>query len=69
MELYAGMDLHSRNTYVGILEGESKKRIYDRTSLKKATDIFSVSETISFLLSDDARSITGQNIHVDSGTI
>jgi transposase len=30
MELYAGMDLHSRNTYVGILEEESKKRVYDK---------------------------------------
>ena len=51
------------------LSGEQKDRIYKRTSLKQATDINSVAETIAFLLSDKARSITGQNIHVDNGTI
>ena len=30
MELYAGMDLHSRNTYLGILERETNKRIYGK---------------------------------------
>ena len=48
---------------------EQKDRIYKRTSLKKATTITSVADTIKFLLSDSAESITGQNIHVDSGTI
>lgn len=51
------------------LSGEQKNRIYKRTSLKQATDINSVAETVAFLLSDKARSITGQNIHVDNGTI
>lgn len=51
------------------LTSDQKNRIYNRTSLKKATDITSVAETIAFLLSDKAKSITGQNIHVDSGTI
>lgn len=51
------------------LSSEQKDRIYKRTSLKKATDIDSVAETVAFLLSDKAKSITGQNIHVDSGTI
>jgi len=46
-----------------------KNRIYQRTSLKQQVDINSVSETISFLLSDKSKSITGQNIHVDNGTI
>ena len=31
--------------------------------------MISVSETISFLISDDSKSITGQNINVDNGTI
>ncbi len=51
------------------LSEEKKNRIYKRTSLKKAVDPISVAETISFLLTDKAKSITGQNIHVDSGTI
>ncbi|MDD5659843.1 MAG: SDR family NAD(P)-dependent oxidoreductase [Actinomycetota bacterium] len=51
------------------LSNEQRNRIYKRTSLKKAVDIQSVAETISFLLSDKASSITGQNIHVDAGTI
>jgi 3-oxoacyl-[acyl-carrier protein] reductase len=51
------------------LSFEQKDRIYKRTSLKTATDKGSVAKTISFLLSDDAKSITGQNIFVDSGTI
>jgi 3-oxoacyl-[acyl-carrier protein] reductase len=51
------------------LDEEQKNRIYKRTSLKKAVDVQSVAETIAFLLSKNANSITGQNIHVDSGTI
>ena len=27
MELYAGMDLHSNNTYLGIMENESMRRV------------------------------------------
>lgn len=46
-----------------------KNRIFNRTSLKKATNITSVADTILFLLTEKALSITGQNIHVDSGTI
>lgn len=48
---------------------EQKNRIYKRTSLKSATDITSVAETVAFILSEKAKSITGQNIHVDNGTI
>lgn len=51
------------------LSESQKERIYNRTSLKAATSIKSVAETVSFLLSDKASSITGQNIHVDNGTI
>lgn len=51
------------------LSTDQKDRIYKRTSLKIPTDMTSVAETISFLLTDKAASITGQNIHVDSGTI
>jgi len=51
------------------LTDDQKDRIYKRTSMKIPTTTKSVAETITFLLSDGAESITGQNIHVDSGTI
>lgn len=51
------------------LSDDQKNRIFLRTSMKQAVDINSVAETIAFLLSDNAKSITGQNIHVDNGTI
>lgn len=51
------------------LSDDQKNRIYNRTSLKQPTNINSVAETISFLLSEKAKSITGQNIFVDNGTI
>ena len=37
--------------------------------MKAATSVRSVAETVSFLVSEKACSITGQNIHVDNGTI
>lgn len=51
------------------LTEEQRDKIYQRTSLKAATDVNSVAETVAFLLSNKAISITGQNIHVDNGTI
>ncbi len=51
------------------LTEEQRSKIYARTSLKDATSINSVAETVAFLLSEKACSITGQNIHVDNGTI
>ena len=51
------------------LTADQKDRIYKRTSMKRPTTTSSVANTISFLLSDKAASITAQNIHVDSGTI
>lgn len=51
------------------LTDEQRTKIYARTSLKAATSVHSVAETVAFLLSDKAESITGQNIHVDNGTI
>ncbi|QYR20250.1 SDR family oxidoreductase [Paenibacillus sp. sptzw28] len=48
---------------------EQKERIYQRTSLKRETDVASAASTVLFLLTDKARSITGSVIHVDNGTI
>lgn len=53
----------------GTLSDDQKGRIYQRTSMKQATSIQSVADMVEFLLSEKANSITGQNIHVDSGTI
>ncbi len=51
------------------LTEEQKELIYNRTSLKSATSLDSVSAMVSFLLSEKSISITGQNLHVDSGTL
>lgn len=51
------------------LSDDQKNRIYNRTSLKQPTSVKSVAETVAYLTSDKSQSITGQNIHVDSGTI
>lgn len=51
------------------LDAEQRQRIYRRTALQSAADPKSVASTIAYLLSDGARSVTGQNYVVDSGTI
>lgn len=51
------------------IEAEQKQRIYKRAALKQPTDISSVATTVQFLLSDASRSITGQNVIVDAGTV
>lgn len=53
----------------GSLSPDQKSRIHQRTALKRPTDVNSVAATVHFLLGEAARSITGQNIFVDSGTI
>jgi 3-oxoacyl-[acyl-carrier protein] reductase len=53
----------------GKIDAGTKSRIFARTALKKPTELRSVAETAAFLLGEGASSITGQAIHVDSGTI
>lgn len=53
----------------GTLSEDQKKRIYNRTSMKKGTSINSVAASVEFLISKDSESITGQLIFVDNGTI
>lgn len=51
------------------LDEEQKKRTYNRTALKAATSLESVAAAVKFLLSEESKSMTGQNLFVDSGTI
>jgi 3-oxoacyl-[acyl-carrier protein] reductase len=51
------------------LSDDQKNRIYNRTSLKQPTEPSSIAATIEWLLSNKSKSVTGQNIFVDSGTI
>jgi 3-oxoacyl-[acyl-carrier protein] reductase len=51
------------------LDKKQKERIYNRTGLGKPTSESDVAETISFLLSESADSITGETIRIDSGTL
>lgn len=74
---WGGLGIRSNALVAGFMEtnmsatlsDNQKNRIYNRTSMKRATSKRSVADTIAFLLSERANSITGQNIHVDSGTI
>jgi 3-oxoacyl-[acyl-carrier protein] reductase len=51
------------------LSGDQKQRIYNRTSLKKPTDVQAMANTVDFLISDKASAITGTNVFVDNGTL
>lgn len=51
------------------LDEEQKDRIYARTGLGEPTDPTSVAKTVEYLLSDAAKSITGETIRIDSGTL
>lgn len=51
------------------LSDSQKNKIINRNSLKQLTDLSSVSNTVEFLISKSSKSITGQLINVDSGTI
>lgn len=74
---WGGMGIRSNCVVPGFMDTamsasltmEQRDKIYARTSLKAATSVNSVAETVAFLMSDKACSITGQNIHVDNGTI
>ena len=74
---WGGLGIRSNVVVPGFMETamsstlteEQKDRIYKRTSLKAATSVYSVAETVAFLLSEKSCSITGQNIYVDNSLI
>lgn len=74
---WGGLGIRSNVVVPGFMEtamsstltDDQKDRIYKRTSMKAATNVRSVAETVAFLVSEKACSITGQNVHVDNGTI
>jgi 3-oxoacyl-[acyl-carrier protein] reductase len=49
------------------LSDEQRAKIHRRTALQRPTELDSVAATVAFLVSDDARSITGQSYGVDAG--
>lgn len=51
------------------LSGEQRAKIHRRTALKTVTSLDSVAATVVFLLSEKSKSITGQNIFVDAGSL
>jgi 3-oxoacyl-[acyl-carrier protein] reductase len=51
------------------LTDEQRERIYARTGLGEPTAPKSVADTVEFLLSDDAQSISGETVRIDSGTL
>lgn len=51
------------------LTDEQRMKIYQRTSLKQATDVDSVAKTVCYLLNNNSKSITGSIVNVDNGTI
>ncbi len=74
---WGGRNIRSNCVVAGFMEtamsatlsNEQKDRIYKRTSMKRATSVKSVASMAAYLLSDASESVTGQNIHVDCGTI
>lgn len=51
------------------IDKETKKRIYNRTSVGLPTDVECVANMVEFLLSEKSKSITGAVMAVDNGTI
>lgn len=51
------------------LSEDQKNRIFNRNSLKKPVEVKDVAGTVSFLIGQKGKGITGEVIHVDNGTI
>jgi len=74
---YGRKGIRSNSVVIGILDigmsfsvtEKQRDDIFTSSALNNYTDVESVINTIGYLLSDDAKSITGQNIHVNAGVI
>lgn len=74
---YGRKGIRSNTVVIGILDvgmsfsvtEKQRDDIFTSSALNGYTDVDSVIRTIRYLLSDDARSITGQNIHINAGVI
>ena len=74
---YGKKGIRSNNVVIGILDvgmsfdvtDKQRDDIFNSSSLKGYTDINSVIHTINYLLSEQAQSITGQNLHVNAGIV
>jgi 3-oxoacyl-[acyl-carrier protein] reductase len=51
------------------LSEDQKNRIFNRNSMKKPVEVSDVAKTVSFLVNQNGKGITGQILHVDNGTI
>ncbi len=59
------MDTNMSNS----LSDEQRKKIFKRNSKQEELQTEDVSSVVNFLMIEDSQGITGQNIHVDNGTI
>lgn len=51
------------------INNDQKNKIFRRNSKQKELLVEEVSSSVNFLISEDSYGITGQNLHVDNGTI
>jgi 3-oxoacyl-[acyl-carrier protein] reductase len=51
------------------LDHERRQKIYKRTALQEPTSLASVAAMVGFLLGEKSRSVTGQSLVVDSGSL
>lgn len=74
---YGRKGIRSNNVVIGILDvgmsfdvtDKQRDDIFNSSALKGYTNIDSVIHTINYLLSEQAQSITGQNVHVNAGIV
>jgi len=74
---YGRKGIRSNSVVIGILDvgmsfsvtDRQRDDIFSSSALKGYTDVNSVIHSINYLLSEQAQSITGQNIHVNAGIV
>ncbi|MBW1717384.1 MAG: hypothetical protein JRJ77_16450 [Deltaproteobacteria bacterium] len=61
-ELYAGMDLHTRNTYIEIMEKDSKKKVFEKRVPNDLSLILGVFEPFKDRLQEWSPPTTGTGL-------